>query len=153
MIYEAGQGEDSKWWPYLQLLPTEFDTLMYWTPAELAELQGSLVIDKIGKDDANRLFIESLLPVVQDHACLFGRLASAFQCVSAKGALLELAHRMATLIMAYAFDIEYGDDSDEDCLNDSSIIADLPKAMIPLADIFNADGEKMNVSHRNHLRH
>ena len=60
---------------------------------------------------------------------------------------------MATLIMAYAFDIEYGDDSDEDCLNDSSIIADLPKAMIPLADIFNADGEKMNVSHRDHLRH
>lgn len=153
MIYEAGRGEDSKWWPYLQLLPTEFDTLMYWTPAELAELQGSLVIDKIGKDDANRLFVGSLLPVVQDHACLFGRLASAFQGVSAKGALLELAHRMATLIMAYAFDIEYDDYSNEDCFNDSSTLADLPKAMIPLADIFNAEGGKMNVSRRDLLRH
>lgn len=153
MIYEAGRGKDSKWWPYLQLLPTEFDTLMYWTPAELAELQGSLVVDKIGKEDANRLFVESLLPVVQDHACLFGRLAPAFQGVSAKGALLELAHRMATLIMAYAFDIEYDDDSDEDFLDDSSTLADLPKAMIPLADIFNADGDKMNVSHRDHSKY
>lgn len=148
MIYEAGRGEDSKWWPYLQLLPTEFDTLMYWTPAELAELQGSLVINKIGKDDANRLFIESLLPVVHDHAHLFGKFAPAFQGVSAKGALLELAHRMATLIMAYAFDIAYDDDSDEDSLDDCSTLADLPKAMIPLADIFNAEGEQMNVSHR-----
>lgn len=147
MIYEAGRGEDSKWWPYLQLLPTEFDTLMYWTPAELAELQGSLVLDKIGKDDANRLFIESLLPVVQDHAHLFGIFASAFQNVSAKGTLLELAHRMATLIMAYAFDITYNDDSDEDSLDDSSTLGDLPKAMIPLADLFNAEGEKMNVSY------
>lgn len=147
MIYEAGRGEDSKWWPYLQLLPTEFDTLMYWTPAELAELQGSLVLDKIGKDDANRLFIESLLPVVQDHAHLFGIFASAFQNVSAKGTLLELAHRMATLIMAYAFDIAYNDDSDEDSLDDSSTLGDLPKAMIPLADLFNAEGEKMNVSY------
>lgn len=148
MIYEAGRGEDSKWWPYLQLLPTKFDTLMYWTQAELAELQGSLVIDKIGKDDANRLFIESLLPVVQDHARLFGTFASAFQGVNAKSALLELAHRMATLIMAYAFDIAHDDDSDEGSLDDSFILADLPKAMIPLADIFNAEGEKMNVSHR-----
>lgn len=153
MIYEAGQGEDSKWWSYLQLLPTEFDTLMYWTPAELAELQGSLIIDKIGKDEANRLFVESLLPVVQDHARLFGGFASAFQGVSAKGALLELAHRMATLIMAYAFDIEYDDNSDEDCPDDSSTLADLPKAMIPLADIFNAEGDKMNVSHRDRSRH
>ena len=153
MIYEAGRDEDSKWWPYLQLLPTEFDTLMYWTPAELAELQGSLVVDKIGKDDANQLFIESLLPVVQDHAYLFGRFASAFQGISAKGALLEVAHRMATLIMAYAFDVEYDNGSDEDCLDDSSTLADLPKAMIPLADIFNADGENMNVSHRDLLRY
>lgn len=148
MIYETGRGEDSKWGPYLQLLPTEFDTLMYWTQAELAELQGSLVIDKIGKDDANRLFIETLLPVVQDHACLFGTFTSAFLGVNAKSALLELAHRMASLIMAYAFDIAHDDDSDEDSLDDSSTPADLPKAMIPLADIFNAEGEKMNVSHR-----
>lgn len=143
MIYEVGRGEDSKWWPYLQLLPTEFDTLIYWTPAELAELQGSLVIDKIGKDDANRLFIESLLPVVQDHAHLFGIFASVFKDVSAKGALLELAHRMATLIMAYAFDIAYDDGSDKDSLDAGS---SSPKAMIPLADMFNAEGEKMNVS-------
>lgn len=147
MIYEAGRGDDSKWWPYLQLLPTEFDTLMYWTPAELAELQGSLIVDKIGKDDANRLFVKSLLPVVKDHARLFGIFASSFQGVSAKGALLELAHRMATLIMAYAFDIAYEYESDDDSL-DSSTLVDLPKAMIPLADIFNAEGERMNVSHR-----
>lgn len=146
MIYEAGRGQESKWGPYLHMLPSEFDTLMYWSSVELAELQGSSVVDKIGKDHANRLFLDCLLPVVKDHAGIFGKFASTFSDPDADAALLEIAHRMATLIMAYAFDLEHDGGSDESFEDDSSTAPDRPKAMVPLADIFNADGDMMNVS-------
>lgn len=146
MIYEVGQEKKSKWWPYLQILPEEFDTLMFWSSPELAELQGSSVVDKIGKDDANRSFVDSLLPLVKDHSTLFGKFASVFNSVNAEEALLEIAHKMATLIMAYAFDVEKDDKSEEVCDDDSSALHHLSKAMVPLADMFNADGEMMNVS-------
>lgn len=146
MIYEAGQEERSKWWPYLQILPEEFDTLVFWSSSELAELQGSLVVDKIGKDNANRSFIDSLLPLVKDYSRLFGKFASVFDSLNAEDALLKVAHRMATLIMAYAFDIEKDDTWDESCDVNFSALYRLPKAMVPLADMFNADGDMMNVS-------
>lgn len=149
MIYEDGQEEKSKWWQYLKILPEKFDTLMYWSPIELAELQASPVIAKIGKDDADSAFSQYLLPVVRNHAGLFGKYASAFEGPNAEESLLAIAHRMGTLIMAYAFDLESKaeeesyDDSDDDN-NDS--LRDLNKAMVPFADIFNADGELMNVN-------
>jgi SET domain-containing protein 6 len=52
---------------------------------------------------------------------------------------------MATLIMAYAFDFE-PEQEDEDWQDDTSEIPSLPKAMVPLADLLNADGDKNNVS-------
>ncbi len=150
MIYEVGRGVESKWWPYLNILPTEFDTLMYWSEAELAELQGSSVLGKIGKDDAEASFRRILLPVVKENAGLFGDYASTFANggPQAERVLLDVAHRMASLIMAYAFDLDpeedgEGDEGDEE--DDCSALDDLPKALIPVADLFNADGTLDNV--------
>ena len=145
MIYEAGQGVESKWWPYLNILPTEFDTLMYWSSAELAELQGSLVLQKIGKDDADAAFLQILLPIVKEHAHLFGEYGPGFGGPDAESVLIDVAHRMGSLIMAYAFDLQ-SEAADEGYEDDISDLRDLPKAMIPVADIFNADGEMSNVS-------
>lgn len=144
MIYEAGQGAESKWWPYLNILPTEFDTLMYWSSAELAELQGSLVLQKVGKDDADLAFLQVLLPIVKEHAQLFGEYGPAFGGPDAEPVLLDVAHRMGSLIMAYAFDFQ-PEAADEGSEDDFSDLHDVPKAMIPVADIFNADGEMSNV--------
>ena len=47
MIYEDGLGKQSAWWNYLQILPTHFDTLIYWSSSELAELEGSAVLNKV----------------------------------------------------------------------------------------------------------
>lgn len=144
MIYEAGQGAGSKWCAYLNILPAEFDTLMYWSLEELAELQGSLVIQKIGKDEANSAFSRVLLPIVKKHAHLFGGYSPAFGGPDAESVLLDVAHRMGSLIMAYAFDLQ-SEAADEGYEDDFSGLHDLPKAMIPVADIFNADGEMSNV--------
>ena len=145
MIYESGQKENSTWWPYFNILPEELDTLMHWTPNELAELQGSAVVKKIGKKEADAAIIKQLLPIVQKQSTLFGDYATAFTGVHAEAQFLKVAHRMATIIMAYAFDLEE-DRVNEDWQDDISEVPSLPKAMVPLADLLNADGDKNNVS-------
>ncbi|KAL6713075.1 Ribosomal lysine N-methyltransferase 4 [Lecanora helva] len=147
MIHEDGQGQDSRWWPYLQVLPTEFDTLIYWSPSELAELEGSAVVDKIGKNEADAAFTKILLPLVQQNSELFGRYSKDFSSSNARAALLEVAHRMATLIMAYGFDLEAeatSSDEEEEVDGSSQSAYELNKGMVPLADLFNADGHLNN---------
>ena len=58
--------------------------------------------------------------------------------------IVENAHIMATLIMAYAFDLEEQQEDESD--NASSYIQSLSKGMVPLADMFNADADRNNVS-------
>lgn len=148
MIHEDGKGEDSKWWPYLQILPKEFDTLIYWSTSELAELEGSAVVDKVGKDEADASFTKTLLPIVQQDPDLFGRYSEDFSGNNSKSVLLELAHRMATLIMAYGFDLEAdtsSSDEEEEIDGSSQSAYELNKGMVPLADLFNADGHLNNV--------
>ena len=145
LIYEYGQGEKSAWRHYLDILPTQFDTLAFWTPQELEELQGSAVLKKIGTREADKAFKTQLLPIVKAHPDVFGVYAYAFNGPDAESVLLGLAHRMATLVMAYAFDLEaeqFGAGSEETDSQDYS----LPKGMVPLADLLNADGERNNVS-------
>ena len=108
-------------------------------------------MDKIGKKDADMSFKKSLLPAVTQDPQLFGRHAQAFAGSDAENALLGLAHRMATVIMAYGFDLESGSTSsseygEDDGADGSSQNAyELNKGMVPLADLFNADGDLNNI--------
>lgn len=63
LIYET--RPESPWKPYIDLFPTEFNSLMFWSPAELSLLRGSAVLDKIGREDAEDLFKTKVLPVIQ----------------------------------------------------------------------------------------
>lgn len=102
MLWEEAQGPLSKWSEYLcecykltltltltdcrseAILPTQFDTPMFWTEDELEELKGTSVVgrwrlftrrsgfdphlsltDKIGKDDAERDFHEKVMPTIE----------------------------------------------------------------------------------------
>ena len=147
LLYESGKGHTSSWWPYLLILPHQFDTLIYWSKSEIAELQGSTVAAKIGKEDADKAFLEELMPLAIKHAELFGEYSSWLKEPNAQDRFLPLAHRMASLVMAYAFDLEKEErieNADEDgFLSDDE--HDPPKGMVPLADIFRADAGKTNV--------
>ncbi|CAG8547244.1 2131_t:CDS:2 [Funneliformis caledonium] len=74
MMYES-QKEDSLWKPYFDILPREFDTPMFWNEEQLAELEGTSVIDKIGRVEAEIQFNEHLLPIIQYNT--YGELCSA----------------------------------------------------------------------------
>ena len=141
MLHEHANAH-SKWKPYLDILPTEFDTLMYWSAEELRSLEGSAVVHKIGKDSADKLFHDTLIPIIRNHKGVFGPLDCSDDDI------IALCHRMGSTIMAYAFDLE---DSTAPARNeedgweeDSDAGVTLPKGMVPLADMLNADADLNN---------
>ena len=145
LLFEIGQGDRSHWSAYLEVLPTTFDTLMHWDSLELEELHGCAVLDKIGREDAERAFTDQLLPIIKKNGYMFPQYERYRGVENFDTVFLNSAHIVATLIMAYAFDLEEEQDdnkSDSDC----SFIPSLPKGMVPLADMFNADGDRNNVS-------
>lgn len=145
MVYEYLQGENSPWKPYLDVLPQEFDTLMFWSEQELHELQASAITFKIGKDEADNMFRAKVLPVIEEYPHVFYPPGS--QTLS-EAQLMMLAHRMGSTIMAYAFDLE-NDNDDADSENDDGWVEDrdgkIMMGMVPMADILNADAQ-FNVS-------
>ncbi|KAK5167545.1 Ribosomal lysine N-methyltransferase 4 [Saxophila tyrrhenica] len=142
MICEYQLGQASKWHQYLDILPHEFDTLMYWSEHELKFLNGSAVVNKIGKETANTTFTDTLIPIVRQHAATFK--ADDLSDVE----LLSVFHRMGSIIMAYAFDLESTTQppqgEDDGWEEDSDAGSVLPKGMVPLADMLNADADRNN---------
>lgn len=148
MIYEQQRGDESKWKPYFDVLPESFDTLMYWNDEELQHLEGSAVVNKIGKKSADKAFTEQIVPVIRAHPKVFA------DAQADDAGILQLCHRMGSIIMAYAFDLErttsdnpttdqeQEDGWEEDSASDAATI--LPKGMIPLADMLNADADRNN---------
>jgi SET domain-containing protein 6 len=150
MIYESLKTPDTLWRPYFRVLPGHFDTLIYWSPAELAELQGSAVTQKIGKDEADKTFCEQVMPIMRKSPELFPYPpgVESYEGPSGQATILAMAHTMATLVMAYGFDIEK--DESKQQVDDEGFVSDddeedLPKGMVPLADMLNADALANNV--------
>lgn len=141
-MYEYFMGSSSAWKPYLDVLPEAFDTPMFWSDDELQELQASPLRSRIGKADAEDVFRSKLLPVIRSRPDVFlcgGDCSDEF--------LMQLAHRMGSTIMAYAFDLESEDAEADD--NDDGWAEDRDgrsiMGMVPMADMLNADAE-FNVS-------
>ncbi|KAJ2982850.1 hypothetical protein NUW58_g6356 [Xylaria curta] len=141
MIYEYLQGERSHWQRYFDVLPAEFDTLMWWSDKELDWLQASSMVAKIGKDDADSMFRARILPVIETNPDVFYPPGS--QRLS-EDELILLAHRIGSTIMAYAFDLE-NDDDEADQEEEDEWMEDregkVLMGMVPMADILNADAE------------
>ncbi|KAF7552245.1 hypothetical protein G7046_g7478 [Stylonectria norvegica] len=139
MIYEYLQGDNSSWKSYFEILPSSFDTPMFWQESELEHLQASHMRSKIGKADAENMFRSLLLPIIRKNAGLFVSSES-----HSDEQLVELAHRMGSTIMAYAFDLENDEDAEEGDDTDGWVEDRDGKSMlgmVPMADILNADAE------------
>ncbi|THW19297.1 SET domain-containing protein RMS1 [Aureobasidium pullulans] len=140
MVYEYLQGDNSAWKTYFEVLPNSFDTLMFWGQSELNELQASAVKDKVGKESADEMFKTKVLPVVKAHEDVF--YSAGAQKLSDEQ-IVELAHRMGSIIMAYAFDLENNDEDEDD--EQEGWVQDLEgtqaMGMVPMADMLNADAE------------
>lgn len=128
---------NSKWTPYFAVLPRQLNSLVFWSESELAELQASTVLNKIGKDKAEEMFSQHIAPL------------------GLRNCDLETCHRVASIIMAYAFDIPedrttdenvntIGEEDGEDLVSDDGEDEKTVLSMIPLADMLNADADRNN---------
>ncbi|RBR25107.1 uncharacterized protein FIESC28_02015 [Fusarium coffeatum] len=136
MIYEYLQGDNSQWKSYFDVLPSSFDTPMFWSENELDQLQASHMRHKIGKANAEEMFKKTLVPIIRGNPSIFN--------VGNKSdeELVEIAHRMGSTIMAYAFDLENDEEEEEET---EEWVEDREgksmMGMVPMADILNADAE------------
>jgi len=103
---------------------------MFWTDDELAELKGTETLPRIGKESAEERYRSILLPIITSHSETF----DISKCD------LSAFHRMGSLVMAYSFGRESEDDEDNSEEEERNDIA-----MVPLADILNADPRLNNV--------
>lgn len=145
MVYEHLQGDASRWSPYLDVLPTTFDTPMFWSDAELKELKGTVLTeDKIGKRASDDKLRSRVVPLVSQNPSIF---YPSGKNQLGENDLLSLAHRMGSTIMAYAFDLDNEEDDAEEDEDGWVVDRDAQKVlgMVPMADILNANAD-FNVS-------
>ncbi|KAH8919091.1 SET domain-containing protein [Atractiella rhizophila] len=136
MCWEWGEkGKEGKWKEYFDIMPEEFDTLMFWSDEELGMLKGSMVLEKIGKASSSQLFRDVLLPIVQKHPSIFTRPEYYTE---------KVFHRMGSLILSRSFHVQESDSSEEDVEteedddDDESCEKVEDIGMVPFADILNA---------------
>lgn len=129
----------SQWQPYLDILPATFDTPMFWAAYELAELQASSVVSRIGAAEAENMIAAKIIPVVRANESVFFPSGVALSDEE----LVNLAGRIGSTIMAYAFDLEKDEDEEQD--EDDEWVEDCEGktelGMVPMADVLNADAD------------
>ncbi|KAG8214259.1 SET domain-containing protein [Butyriboletus roseoflavus] len=106
----GAQGQhdvQTKWGPYMRTLPTTFDTPMFWSAEELEELQGTAVIDKIGRDDVARAYSEQLVPAINTSPALFP------PSHHGDWYTLDAYHRAGSRILSRSFTVNRWTDNDE----------------------------------------
>ncbi|KAJ3809029.1 hypothetical protein F5876DRAFT_44779 [Lentinula aff. lateritia] len=112
MMWEDARTFKSKWRCYLATLPTAFDTPMFWSEKDLKELEGTSVVEKLGKEDAERDYHDKVFPAIQSRPDLFPpeTLSDHYS--------LEHYHVMGSRILSRSFGVERvgiddGDDGEE----------------------------------------
>lgn len=141
MLREYLQGENSYWKPYIDILPTVFDTPIFWTEGELEELKGTvLTSEKIGKDESDAMLRTRIIPVIIQNPTAFYPSGAV---PLSEDDLLALAHRVGSTIMSYAFDLddekEEADNEEEGWVEDREGLTML--GMVPMADVLNANAD------------
>ncbi|KAJ8486926.1 hypothetical protein ONZ51_g4522 [Trametes cubensis] len=110
MMWEESKGSESKWSGYLDVLPNKFDTPMFWGEEDIQELQGTAVVDKIGRDEAERDYHDKVTPAIKSRPDLFpeDKIDAHFS--------LERYHIMGSRILSRSFHVEQwkGEHSEEE---------------------------------------
>lgn len=97
------KAESLPWWTYFNVLPINdklyaSNQLIFWNDAELSLLAPSYVLKRVGHDSAAKMYAR-LVPHFQKY---IGEVSQ------------DDFHLVASVIMAYSFDVENVDDDDED---------------------------------------
>ncbi|PPQ84597.1 hypothetical protein CVT25_015800 [Psilocybe cyanescens] len=108
MMWEAARGAESKWCPYFEMMPTRFDTPMFWSEDDLAELKGTSVVDKLGKEEAEKDYTDKVLPAIHSRPDLFAK-----EDIPTRYSI-AVFHMMGTRISSRSFTLSKDDEEGEE---------------------------------------
>lgn len=143
LCYEYLKYDKSLWYPYFNILPKSLTSLIYWDDNELQLLNGSSVLDKIGKSDIISEFTDRVKPIIENNQEIFKNHDQY---------TVDLFIWMGSLILSRSFNVydwnpnknndESEDEEDDDDNEVSQSVDDV--SMIPMADILNAKSDQSN---------
>ncbi|KAG5646254.1 hypothetical protein DXG03_004081 [Asterophora parasitica] len=107
MMWETAQGTSSKWAGYSDTLPIHFDTPMFWNEADLTELNGTCVVEKLGREEAEQSYTEKLLPAIRTRPDLFPLEQAEYYS-------LANYHLMGSRILSRSFNVEKWESEEEE---------------------------------------
>ncbi|CAO3641419.1 unnamed protein product [Mucor fragilis] len=128
----------------VDVLPRQFSTPMFWEEADLKQLEGTDIVSKLGKSEAEETFENEVKPIMKQYPSLFDEEIHN----------LELFHICGSLIMSYSFNDELQktkeksnanekedndqeeDDDDDDEEEEEEEEQDVI-TMVPMADMLN----------------
>lgn len=112
---------------------------MFWSGPEIAELQASSVVQRIGAAEADEMIAAKIIPVVRANEGVFFPSGG----VLSDEEIGNLARRLGSTIMAYAFDLEKEEEDEEDEQEEWVVDREgkTELGMVPMADVLNADAE------------
>lgn len=137
-------NNNSFWYEYLNILPNDFNQLIYWNDEELNHLQPSCILDRIGKENNLNMYNQIISIINQD--------LSIIEEFKSSPLTFEEYNKVATIIMSYSFDVEVpkskpnkemtengtNEEDDEDDYEEEED-HEYYKSMVPFADTLNAD--------------
>ncbi|KAF8967820.1 hypothetical protein BDZ97DRAFT_1801404, partial [Flammula alnicola] len=144
MMWEAAQGSASKWSAYLDILPSTFDTPMFWNDVDLAELQGTSVVEKLGRDQAEKDYNEKVLPAVHSRPDLFVK-----EDIPTRYSL-ETYHLMGSRILSRSFTLEreeVQEDEEEEKLPEETSADDIDVANTSIGSAMDVDAPSAQETH------
>jgi SET domain-containing protein 6 len=77
----------------------------FWSQEELAELKGSMVLNKIGKEEADEEFENTVKPFVEEHKAVFGNPADYTG---------ELFHLCGSWVLSRSFHVDTKEDEEKE---------------------------------------
>ncbi|KAF9050042.1 hypothetical protein BJ165DRAFT_1455980 [Panaeolus papilionaceus] len=100
MLWESARGPASKWGTYFVSMPSKFDVPILWEQKDLVQLQGTSVVEKLGKEQAEADYREKILKTIHAFPHLFP-IETINEFYS-----LEMFHVMGCRIMSRSFTLE-----------------------------------------------
>ncbi|PWN23785.1 SET domain-containing protein [Microstroma glucosiphilum] len=161
------------WASYFSVMPTDFSHLpMFWPQQDLAELQGTSIPERIGKDEADEEYRANVIPFIKARPGIFFPGGDAYTEAQVDGELqklysLERFHIQGSRILSRSFHVKRegtkevnegrmvdmdesaeagaGDSEDSDDEDDEEEKEDTGDiSMVPMADMLNASYDSEN---------
>ena len=104
--HEPRPAGKQRWGPYLDIMPEQFSTPMFWSQEDLQALQGTSIADKIARDEVERDYHAHVRPFIKAHPDLFMLGSNPTDEQLDRWYSLDTYHVMGSRILSRSFNVK-----------------------------------------------